>query len=144
MKLIYLQKPSNNWYKKLPKSEKHPRSWQTTEELEIQLSDGSFLVIPKDTIWDGSSIPKWFWWLFKPIDEGALADLIHDELWEQKNEQLKRFDYKIYDCRKFADKERLKWRNSLAPEKPIKNLVTHIFIRLIGGFFYAKQCKIPE
>lgn len=145
IKLRYLQKPNIiPWTSRIKESKKHPRSWVVLVDMEIELSDKYILKIAKGTIWDGASIPKWLWWLFTPIDEGALGDLIHDELWIQKQKQLKHFNYNIYEARKFADNERLKWRNSLAPKKKIKNWVTHITIRMIGGLFYNKQLKIPN
>ena len=82
--------------------------------------------------------------MFKPIDKAAIGDLIHDELWKQKQGQLEHFEFNIHKAREFADLERLKWRNSLAPNKKIKNYITHYVIRLIGGFFYSKQLEIPR
>ena len=140
----YLQKPNFDWNKRLPKSENYPRHWITCVNIEVELSDGYILNIPKGTIWDGASIPSWLWWLFKPIDEGSFGDLIHDILWKDKEGQLKHFKYNIFDARKFADDERYRWRSSLAPKKKIKNVITHFFIRLIGGFFYSRQLKIPS
>lgn len=144
MRIPYLKKPKGTWFVKVPKSKKYPRHWMTTVELTVVLSDGYELIIKKGTFWDGASVPKWLWWLFKPIDEGALADLIHDELWIQKEEQLKRFDFHIYATRLFADNERLRWRKGHAPSKKVKNFLTNFVIRLIGGFYYSRQMKIPK
>lgn len=144
MKLSYLEKPNKNWFKKLPKTKSHPRHWMTIVDLEIELSDGYVLKVEKGAIWDGASIPKWLWWLFKPIDEGSLGDFIHDKLWEFKSEELKRFNFFIYATRLFADDERLRWRTAHAPSKKIKNKVTNFVIRMIGGFYYSRQMKIPN
>lgn len=132
------------WNAKLPISERYPRHWITTCDIEVTLSDGYKLLIPKDTIWDGASIPKWLWWLMSPIDDGALGDLIHDALWVDKQKQFEFFKFNIYQARKFADDERLKWRLKLDPKKKIKTYITHFVIRAIGGFFYSKQIQIPE
>ena len=35
-------------------------------------------------------------------------------------------------------------RNKLAPNKKLKNYVTHYTIRLLGGFFYSRQIEIPN
>ena len=142
--LPYLATPYIDWNSKITVSKEYPRSWKTIIDIETTLSDGFVLKIPKGTIWDGASIPKWLWWLFKPIDEAAIGDLIHDELWRQKQGQLEYFNFNIHEARKFSDLERLKWRNKLAPKKKIKNYITHFVIRLIGGFFYSKQIKIPN
>lgn len=144
LKLNYLQKPTVNWFEKLPKTEEYPRHWITILDLEINLSDGTILKTPKGTIWDGASIPQWLWWLLKPIDEGAIGDFIHDWLWLNKDQELKRFNYNIYLTRLFADNERKKWRSHLASKKKFKNFITHFVIRQIGGFFYSSQVRIPK
>jgi hypothetical protein len=110
----------------------------------MELSDGYILKAPKGIIWDGASIPSWLFWLFKPIDEGAIDDFIHDQLWIDKQGQLKHFDYNIYQARQFADNERVKWRDALAPNKKIKTAITNLVIRAVGGFFYSRQLEIPE
>lgn len=144
LKISHLQNPGVEWTVRVPKSKDHPRSWVTVVDLEIELSDGYILKKPAGTIWDGASIPSWLWWLLKPIDEGAIGDFIHDMLWMDKQQQFEYFKYNIFEARKFADSERLKWRSNLAKGKRIKNFVTHKVIRLIGGFFYSRQIQIPS
>jgi hypothetical protein len=144
MKLAYLQAPTESWNEEFPRSKTYPRNWVTITDIEVTLSDGYVLKIPDNTIWDGASIPKWLWWLMKPIDEGALGDLIHDQLWVDKRAQFEFFEYDIHAARKFADEERLRWREALAPRKTVKNIVTHRVIRLIGGLYYSKQIQIPN
>lgn len=143
MEINYLTGVTCNWNEEIPKSNEFKRNWKTNTALTITLSDGHVITIPKGYIWDGASVPKWLWWLFKPIDEAALGDLIHDYLWGDKQGQFEHFNYNIYKARKFADDERLRWRNFLAPKKKIKNYITHYTIRLIGGFFYSQEIKIP-
>lgn len=142
MKVKYLETPKQEWFIPLPKSKKFPRHWITLVDLEIELSDGYILKRPSGTIWDGASIPKIIWWLFKPIDNAAIGDFIHDELWIDKQAQFEFFEYNIYQARKFADEERLKWREALEPKKSLKNKITHFVIRVIGGFFYSQQLAI--
>jgi hypothetical protein len=143
MKLDYLQKPDFIWTEKLPKTKEYPRHYVTIVDLDIELSNGLILNIPKGEIWDGASIPKWLWWLMKPIDAGAIGDLIHDMLWVNQFEQIVYFN-SIFDARKFADAERVRWRNHLAPNKKIKTAVTNFVIRKLGGLFYSRQLKIPN
>lgn len=143
MKLKYLQKPNELWTESLPKTEEYPRHWVTIVDVEVELSNGYILKVPKGEIWDGASIPKVLWWLIKPIDDGAFGDFIHDILWMRQKEQIESFG-SIYKARKFADAERVRWRNFLAPKKKIKTAVTNFVIRKIGGLFYSKQLKIPE
>jgi len=144
MDLNFLQQPEKDWNQRIPKSKEHPRSWMTIVDLEITLSDGYILKRPAGTIWDGASIPSWLWWLWNPIDEGAIGDWIHDELWKDKEGQLKYFKWNIHEARKFADDERNIWRKSLAPKRKVKNFITHWTLRFIGGFFYSRQIKIPN
>lgn len=145
MKINYLQNINNiAWFERLPKSKDFPRHNRTLVDLEITLSDNYILHIPKGTIWDGASVPSWLHWLFPPIDEGALGDLIHDMLWIDKQRQFKHFKYNIYKARKFADDERLKWRKAHAPRKWFFNWISHRVIRLIGGFYYSRQLEIPK
>ena len=142
MQLTYLQKPTEIWSENLPKTEEYPRHYITIVDIKIVLSNNTILVVPKGEIWDGASIPKWLWWLMKPIDNGALGDFIHDMLWENKIEQIMLFE-SIFQARKFADAERVRLRNALAPNKKVKTAVTNFVIRKTGGLFYSNQIKIP-
>lgn len=145
MKVLYLHKIKDiKWFEALPKSKEYPRHYRTLIDLKVQLSDGYILKIPKGFIWDGASVPSWLHWLFPPIDEGALGDLIHDKLWMDKQAQFEHFGYNIYKARKFADDERLKWRKALAPKRKVFNWISHKVIRLLGGFFYSRQLNIPK
>ena len=144
MELTYLQKPKKNINKKIKKTETYPRHWEITEDLNITLSDNYILKIPKGYVWDGASVPKIFWFIFPPIDEGWLGDLIHDRLWEDKESQFKHFNYSTHKARKFADEERMKWRKNHAKKKKTFNFISNLVIRLIGGFYYSKQLKIPK
>ena len=143
MKLAYLQKPSFNFYTKVQETKEHPRHWKTLTDLEIQLSDGYILKIPKGYVWDGASVPKILWFIFPPIDDGLLGDLIHDKLWEDKQAQFHYFNYNTYKARKFADKERMRWRKAHAQDKKVFNFISNLVIRLIGGLYYSKQLNIP-
>lgn len=146
IKVNYLQRINKNveWYCEIPKSKEFPRHFITLIDLEIILSDNYCLKIPKGFVWDGASVPSWLHWLLPPIDSGMFGDLIHDKLWVDKEKQFKHFEYNIYKARKFADDERLKWRKKLAPERWFFNFISHNIIRLIGGFYYSKQLKIPK
>lgn len=137
MNLNYLQKPTKEWNKKTIDG------YETTVALNIQLSDFYWIHIPKGYKWDGASIPKCLEWFLNPIDDGAIGDLIHDYLWENKLKEIERHG-SIYKARKFADAERVRWRNSHDPNKKIKTIITNFVIRKIGGFFYSKQLKIPK
>ena len=113
------------------------------EDMQITLSDKRVILIPKGFQTDLSSIPQIFWGVFKPFDKGLLGDLIHDYLWVDKMSETLYFD-NAYTAQKFADEERLKWRNKLAPELKIKNWLTHKVLRIFGARYYKGKAKIPK
>ena len=119
------------------------RIFYLNEDMEIILSDGRTILIPKGFETDLSSIPQIFWGVFKPFDKGLLGDLIHDYLWEDKMSETLLF-YSAYKAQEFADIERLKWRNKLAPELKIKNWLTHKVLRIFGAAYYKGKKKIPK
>lgn len=123
---------------------KGERRFKVTKDIFVTLSDGYELLIQEGFETDLMSVPKWGWSIFAPIDAGIIGDLIHDKLWVDKQKQFEFFEYSSYKARKFADEERLRWREAIVPNKKIKNKVTHFFIRKIGGFFYSKQLQIPN
>jgi hypothetical protein len=125
-------------------NEKNERTFEISEEIAILLPDGYLIVIPKGFKTDLSSVPSWLWSVIKPIDKALIADIIHDYLWVQQAEEIKRFAGSSYAARKYADDMRLQLRNILAPKKKLKNYLTHYVIRLVGGLFYSRQIKIPS
>ena len=78
--------------------------------LEIQLTNGMNITIPKGFQWDLSTAPRFAWSLLPPDGDFELAYLIHDYLWINKEEMATHFEY--YDMnfnQKFTDDEMLKW-----------------------------------
>lgn len=144
MKLAYLQKPKDGWCKKITPSKQYPRHWIVMQNMNITLSDGSIILIPKGFIWDGASIPKWLWWLFNKIDFIAIWFLIHDFVYIDKKAQLERFNYHIFNTRKFADDQILLWSKNEKIGTRITLCFFYLIIRLVGGFFYSRQFKIPN
>lgn len=119
------------------------KQWYLGEDMEIVLSDGRTILIPKGFETDLSSIPSWLWGLFKPFDEGLLGDLIHDYLYEDKMAETLYFD-NAYKAQKFADQERDRWRKKLAKEFPIKNWITYKALRIFGAGVYSGRRKLPK
>ena len=56
MKLNYLEKPDQPWFKKIPKSNEFPRHWITIVDMEVTLSDGYILKVAKGAIFDGAMV----------------------------------------------------------------------------------------
>lgn len=144
MKLAYLEKPKDGWCQKITPSKQYPRHWIVMQNMNITLSDGSIILIPKGFVWDGASIPKWLWWLFNKIDFIAIWFLIHDFVYVDKKAQLERFNYHIFNTRKFADDQILLWSKNEKIGTRITLCFFYLIIRLVGGFFYSRQFKIPN
>jgi len=121
------------------------KRWFLAEDMEVVLSDGRTILIPKGFETDLSSIPSWLWGLFKPFDKGLLGDLIHDYLWDktQKPIEIAHFGSE-YKARKWSDEERLRWRKKLAKEFKIKNWITHKAVRIFGNGVYSGRRKLPK
>lgn len=66
--------------------------------LDIQLSDGTIIYIPRGFIWDLSSVPRIFWSLFPTDGDFEIGVIIHDYLYRT---QIK--------SKEFADLEMYKW-----------------------------------
>ena len=120
------------------------KTFELVEHLEVRLPDRRFIVIPKGFKTDLISVPMLLWSFIRPIDKALIADIVHDYLWQIRVDEIKRFDGNIYRARKYADDVRFKMRKQLAPNLWFKNYVTHYFLRIFGGLWYARQLKIPK
>lgn len=114
--------------------------YRLLEDLNVQLSNDDIINIKQGFIWDGSSVPRFLWWLLPPDGDFELASLIHDYLYINKNN--------LNYTRKFADKEMLVWSNVLSGTqnkisiRNIDNYTRYIFVRLFGGFVWKDVFKI--
>lgn len=104
--------------------------------IKFKLSDGNVIHIPENFDWDGSSVPRLFWWLFATDGDFEIASLIHDYLYVYQ----KQYNYK----EKFVDKEMLKWSEVLnGTEKRsfrnFDNKVRYIAVRLFGWFVWRRH-----
>ena len=142
METIYFAQPQKICLAYLP-SESGERAFEVSEDIAVLLTDNRVIIIEKGFRTDLASVPQWLWSIIKPIDKAFMADLIHDKLWVSQFKEIEHFGG-TYQARLFADTERLKWRNALAPNKKVKNYFTHYVIRLLGGFYYSRQIKIPR
>lgn len=111
--------------------------YRLEKSLQIQLSNGDIIKIPKGFIWDLSSVPRFLWWLLPPDGDFELASLIHDYLYIKRKE--------LSYSRKFADDEMLLWSKVVSGTKSkisIRNLdnqVRYIAVRLFGWIVYNKK-----
>jgi hypothetical protein len=106
------------------------------KSIDIKLSTGMIITIPKGFKWDLASVPRFLWWLMSPDVDSEIAYLIHDYLYINK----------IGD-RKFADKEMYVWAkvtnsttNKLSARN-IDNWLRYIAVRIFGNIIYKKNKK---
>lgn len=110
-------------------SEKH---YIVLEELTIKLSNEEIIKIPKGFTFNGSSSPRFLWWLFPPYGDFFFAAIIHDYLYHIR---FKSDEINIKLAKKFADKEMLIWSNILNNRnfgKKIDNYLRYYAVLLFG------------
>lgn len=107
--------------------------FRTIKELEIELSDFDIITIPKGFEFDGSSSPRFLWWLFPSYGDFLFAALIHD--WMYKTD-YKRKTIGTYRARLFADNEMLVWSDTIN-QNYLDNKIRYLAVRIFGKKFYA-------
>ena len=116
--------------------------------LEIQLSNGMNITVPKGFEWDLSTVPRFAWFILAPDGDFELAYLIHDYLWVNKEEMYEFFEY--YDCvfdQKFTDNEMLKWAKVTNGTQKISlrnidNYIRYYSVRLLGWLVWDGHINI--
>lgn len=101
------------------------RHFVVIKETNIELSDGKIITIPKGFVFNGSSSPRFLWWIFPSYGNFFFAALIHDYLYEIRY----KFD------KKYADKEMLFWSNLVNKRnfaKIIDNYLRYYAVLLFG------------
>jgi len=54
------------------------RTFELIEDWYIYIPGYGLCLIPKRFVFDGASVPRFFWWLFSPIGVLFLPGLVHD------------------------------------------------------------------
>lgn len=138
MKLSYLQQPKEIPLAYITSSQ---RDFKTTVDIEVTLSDGYVVKIPKGYITDLSSKPKWLWSLLPPFDKRLISAVIHDFLWTNKMEEIKRHG-SIHKAFTFSNEEFNKWNKALVPESNFKNWIEYNYLKHFGLPYYTGQHQI--
>lgn len=138
MKIKYLEQPKVIPLAYITSSQ---RAFKTTEDIDVALSDGYEVKIPKGYITDLSSKPKWLWSLLPPFDKRLISAVIHDFLWTNKMEEIKRHGL-IHKAFTFSNEEFNKWNKALAPESNFKNWIEYSYLKLFGLSYYTGKKKI--
>jgi len=106
--------------------------------LSVTLSNDSTIIIPKDFEFDGSSAPRFLWWLFPSYGDFFFAALVHD--WLYQNKYMSE-DLGDKYAQKFADKEMLIWSNRINDRhfgKMVDNYCRYYSVRIFGKKVYKK------
>lgn len=132
---------------KLRGNNSKPR-YRLDKALDIQLSNGINIHIPKGFVWDLSSVPRFLWALLPPDGDYELAYLIHDYLWIEKEKMAKQFAYyNLKFNRKFTDQEMLRWAKvTNGTKKPslrnLDNYIRYIGVRTFGWLVWKGIIKL--
>lgn len=115
-------------------------SYPMTKKSHFKLADGVSIIlsnkdvidIPKGFLFDGSSSPRFLWWLFPSYGDFFFAALIHDYLYH-----IRYYEKEIGSqaAQKFADEEMLKWSNLINDRhigKIVDNYFRYFAVRLFG------------
>jgi hypothetical protein len=106
--------------------------------VSVRLSNDATIVIPKDFQFDGSSSPRFLWWIFPSYGDFFFAAMLHDWLYQQNymSDDLGN-DY----AQEFADKEMRTWSiilNDKTIGKQMDNYLRYYAVRLFGKRVYNK------
>ena len=104
--------------------------------VSVRLSNDATIIIPKNFEFDGSSSPRFLWWLFPSYGNFFFDALLHD--WLYQNNYMAD-DLGSEYAREFADKEMLIWSkvlNNQSIGKKIDNYSRYYAVRLFGKKVY--------
>lgn len=107
-------------------SYKSTRFWALTEDIHIKLSNGQYIVIPKNFETDLSTVPKWVWSIVRPFGDFLLAAIVHDYLYHVK-----------ILTRKQTDREMLFW-SELINTNRLDNYLRYYVVRALGWLVWQK------
>lgn len=109
-------------------SDKSSKYWKIIQPLTVLLSNGRWINVPKDFYYDMSTVPKWFWSIVRPYNDGLFGYLIHDRLYVIRNHNM---------SRKEVDKEMLFWTN-ITNKNKFDNYLRYYIVRLVGWLWWYK------
>lgn len=107
--------------------------YRLLNDLEMQLRDGSSLILGEDFIWDLSSVPRFLWGIFPPDGDFEVGALIHDALYQSK-----------MFSRKYADVEMFAWSKAVAGTtgrnkwSDIDNWIRYAMVRIFGWIVWYR------
>ena len=105
-------------------------NYKLLQDVNVRISDGRIIKIPKGYVWDLASVPRLLWSLVPPDSDAELAFLIHDYLYE--NNKILGYN------QEFCDNEMRIWAKELNGTqnkyslRNIDNLIRYYTVRLFG------------
>ena len=146
MRLDYLEQPKSIPLAFIPNS-KGERGWIVSKDINVILSDGYKLHIPRGFKTDLRSVPKALWGIIRPYNNALMAYIIHDRLYADKIGQMVHFSKdglaSPYKAKKFADEEMFKWATALAPHRKLENYLSYLAVRWFGNPVYWGRKSVP-
>lgn len=109
---------------------KGKKKWKISKSVTVQLSDGKIITIPEGYMWDMASVPRGFWGLVSPYNDGLLGTLIHDFMYTERIGSLKA-----------ANKEYLFW-NNITNKNKFDNYLRYIYVSLFGWLAWYDIVKL--
>lgn len=109
------------------------------ESVSVTLSNNDFIDIPEGFRFDGSSAPRFLWWLFPSYGDFFFAAMLHDYMYQNQ------YNHSVLGHKKaqeMADKEMLKWSNVINNRnfgKKIDNYLRYLAVRLFGKKVYLEK-----
>jgi hypothetical protein len=104
--------------------------YKLVEPLEIKLTNGVIIKIPKDFKWDLASVPRVLWSVCSPDNDAEIAYLIHDYLYRYNVLPKKECDLEMY---KWAKEVNSTYKISI---KNIDNILRYLAVKFFGEKSY--------
>lgn len=135
MKINYLECPSEI---PLVFSSLKEKDFTVTQPIEIKLSDGRVLYIPKGYRANFSNSPKWFRCSNFSSNEKLTAHLIHSRLWTEQVSEIEYFGT-IYEAFQFSNEELFRWKTGLTPNKKLIHFLEKLYYKYYSINHYIKK-----
>ncbi|UCG66351.1 MAG: DUF1353 domain-containing protein [Deltaproteobacteria bacterium] len=110
--------------------------WETLQDLEYTLADGTKIVIEKGFKCDLCSIPPFLQSFISSHSSTVKAYILHD--WMYKNDYLMD-ELGVYKARLLADNEMLRHANMIDPDKKRTNKLLYRGVRTFGEGVYERK-----
>ena len=122
------------------------RQWRVIENWEYKLPDNTVIIIPKDFIFDGASIPRPLWGILSPTGLLLIPGLIHDfgyrydYLWAIKTKGSKQYAFKYGDKKGQKHWDHLFWEIGVEVNgMVIIDTLAWVALATLGGFAWRSN-----